>query len=229
MVGHIAAGADSSQAGGGAQTKPQAIDPDNCKCTSCDSAMLLLSGGPPVPHPSLYDRQSSPQQMSDSGTLLGTPRLHWAECKQYIPALEETCVMLNHICPSQCPSLPTMSSTRHLPSSCVCRWEGCPYVKGWTTHADSSSLRNPPPDAHAPTDRDCPSSTCLHSGLQESLPSPYSCRPFLFNSLTRSGAPMTFSFPHCLQVSSLPFLTDSLSILPQGQSFSNPRSSPLSQ
>ena len=121
---------------------------------------MLLSGGPPVPHPNLHDRQSSPQQTGDYGTILGTPRFHWAGSKQHFPILEErTCAMRVHICSSQCRSLPTESFTldRCHPAVSAKR-EGCPYAGGggWTTHADSSSLRKPSPDTHVPTGKACP-------------------------------------------------------------------------
>lgn len=93
---------------------------------------MLLSGGPPVPHPNLHDRQSSPQQTGDYGTILGTPRFHWAGSKQHFPILEErTCAMRVHICSSQCRSLPTESFTldRCHPAVSAKR-EGCPYAGG---------------------------------------------------------------------------------------------------
>lgn len=138
MVGHFAAGTDSSPTRGGAQTKPQAIDPDKPK--SCESAMLL-SGGPPVPHPSFCDRQGSPQQTRDTGTILGTPNrvgdlsnppLLWKrEPVSCLPSALHSPLCLEPVL------------DRCHPAAFAAR-EGCPYVKGWTTHSDSSALRNPP-------------------------------------------------------------------------------------
>lgn len=153
---------------GGAQTKPQAIGPDKHK--SCESAMLL-SGGPPVPHPDLYDRQSSPQQMRDYGSILGTPRSHWAGSKQHFPILEELVVSCLFIFahPSAPHSLlylvPVLDRCH---PAVFAEREGYPYVEGWTTHADSSSLRNPSPDTHVPTGRACP---CFRPGSSIYSPS----------------------------------------------------------
>lgn len=119
---------------------------------------MLLSGGPPVPHPNLYDRKSSPQQARDYGSILGTPASHWAGSKQHCPIWGEAVSCVFIFVHSNAPRsllclLPVLDRCH---PAVFAEREGCPYVGGWTTHADSSSLRNPLPDTHVPTGRACP-------------------------------------------------------------------------
>lgn len=221
MAGHIAAGADSLQAGGGAQTRPQALGPDKCK--SCESA-VLLSGGPPVPHPNLYDQQGSPQQMRNTGTTLGTPRSPWAGSKQYTPALEKTCVML----------IVVLSKAPH---SLLClqpvldRCHPAVFARGRVVHM----WRDGPPmlSAHLSGIHLLMPMFSLAGTVHDSGQVPHllafilACRnpllhPTLVDPFYSWSWPMTVSFPHGLKVSNFPFLTDPLLNTPHGQSFPIP-------